>query len=96
MAFANYSSVLVALSDPDFQLSSFDDVAMMISKRGEIFELNLLGAFVWELMNQAKTINVILDEIVQMFNVERSVAYQDLEKLIGDMIAIDVISCVNL
>jgi Coenzyme PQQ synthesis protein D (PqqD) len=90
MAFANYPSVFVALSDPDFEFPSPDDMAMMISKRGELFEVNLLGAFVWELMDGTKTIETISDEVVNIFNIDKETAYSDLAILIENMLELDL------
>lgn len=95
MAFANYPSVLDALSDPNFEFPSSDNIAMMVCKQGEMFELNLLGAFVWELMDGTKTIDTILDKIVNMFSIEKQTAYSDLAILIENMIELGVLNLVS-
>ncbi len=96
MAFANYPSVFAALSDPNFEFPSSDDIAMMLSKRGEMFELNLLGAFVWELMDGTKTIDTISSEIVKIFSIDKQTAYSDLAILIENMLELGVLNLVSL
>lgn len=96
MVFANYPSVSVALRDPNFEFPDPDDIAMMISKRGEMFELNLLGAFVWELMDGTKTVEAISNEIVKIFSVDKQTVYNDLSILIQNMIELGIVNVVTM
>lgn len=95
IVFADYPTVIVALSDPSFNFSSLDDMAMMVSKRGELFELNLLGAFVWELMNGTHTIDAIENSIMDIFSIDKHSAHRDLVKLIETMVELDLVCYVS-
>lgn len=95
VVFADYSTVHAALSDLSFEFSSHEDIAMMVSKRGQFFELNLLGAFVWELMNGLHTIDEIENSIVDMFKVDKQTAHNDLAALLVTMVEFELIFRVN-
>jgi hypothetical protein len=57
----------------------------MNTTSGECFELNAVGAAVWELIGRGLELEAITDEIVRAYAVERSTASSDILRLIDDL-----------
>ena len=95
MIFADYSNVHNALEDPSFEFPSPEDVAIMVSNRGLLFELNLLGAFVWEMIDGIHTIADIENSVTAMFDIDKQAAHEDLIELVGSMIEFGLIDQVT-
>jgi hypothetical protein len=62
-----------------------DEVAILNLRSGEYFGLNPVGAFVWVLIQEPKTIGEICDAVVREFDVTAERCQQDIAVLVGEL-----------
>lgn len=61
------------------------EMVLLDLKREIYFGLNEVGARIWEMINDGKSLDDVLDAIVSEFDVERSQADEDLHSLISSL-----------
>jgi hypothetical protein len=69
-AFAGYADVSAALSTPEFSAPPSADIAMMIWDGRNIFELNLVSAVVWDLLDGSRTVDSIVSTVAAVFRTD--------------------------
>jgi len=62
-----------------------DDIVILDLKAGLYFSLNDVGALVWQLIQQPRSVKDLRDAILATFDVEREVCERDLEALLRDL-----------
>ena len=61
-------------------------------KSGVYFGLNPVGARIWELIQEPRTVSAVLDVLLEQYNVEVERCEQDLFALLDDLAARDLIA----
>jgi DhnA family fructose-bisphosphate aldolase class Ia len=68
--------------------AELDGEAVILSlDQGVYYGLNTVGAFVWGLMDQARTVAELRDAVVDAYEVDPPTAERDLLELLADMAA---------
>src|SRR5262245_20733539 len=62
-----------------------DETVILDLKAGLYFSLNNVGAVIWELVQQPRSVKDLRDAILATFDVEREVCERDLEALLRDL-----------
>ena len=62
-----------------------------VGDMGCIYNLNEVGAFVWEHLDGEKTMDDLKNMVTEEFDVSGSEAEKDLNEFVGDLIAIEAI-----
>ncbi len=83
MALAEYQGIIAAVRDPRCDFPS-GETAMLVSNHGELFELNLVAAFVWELIGTGRTFDEVINAIIDVFDVQEEVAREEVAQLFSD------------
>lgn len=83
MAFAGYESLSDALADRNLTAPPPEDFAVMLSNHGEMFQLNLVGAYVWEKIDGTRSVGEIVDLVHATFRVDWERAKSDVTSLIN-------------
>jgi hypothetical protein len=78
-----FSSVPEALRQPGAATPPPTEAVMMLSNHGELFQLNLVAAFVWDLLDGATTIDQLAAQVTEVFEVDGDRARADVEALLG-------------
>ena len=81
---SQYQNIQEALLDPDFQVESPDEVILVLSKYGTLYELNLLAAYIWELLIEPKTIKNIAQFVAEMFDIDITTATNDASEIMNN------------
>ncbi len=87
MAYVMYEDVPSGLDDPNFCFGSADDTALLISDHGQLFELNVVGAFIWDLLDGRRTVGEIIERLAESFDVDRATAERDLMQILQELFA---------
>jgi hypothetical protein len=58
---------------------------LMNTASGDCFELNAVGARVWDLIGRGYALEAILDQVVSTYAIDRATARDDLQRLIGEL-----------
>jgi len=87
-----YDDMNAALHDPDFVLPSPEETVMLISHHNQIFELNLMAAFIWDMLDGKQPLEDLTYRIIEMFKVDKEIVQQDLQRLVEKLIALDLVS----
>jgi len=77
-------SVVVASKD-QFSCPLGDDTVILDVKAGLYFSLDNVGAMVWQLIQQPKSVREIREAILETFEVEPEVCERDLLALLRDL-----------
>jgi hypothetical protein len=85
ISIVEFDSVEAALSSPEFDLPDPRDTAMLVSNRGQMYELNFSGALVWESLDGKKTPGDLAKLVAETFDVEPVQAERDVQNLIADL-----------
>lgn len=83
MALAEYEGIVAAVRDPQCDFPSAE-TAMLVSSHGELFELNLVAAFVWELIGTDRTFDDVVNAIVEVFDVQEDIAKEEVGQLLSN------------
>ena len=75
--------MIAALQDPEFHLDA-TDTAILLSSEGELFELNLIAAMVWEQLACARTVAELAALVSKHFDVDHDTALSDVRELIDE------------
>jgi hypothetical protein len=62
-----------------------DDTVILDLKAGLYFSLNNVGAMIWQLIQQPKSVKEIREAILEAFDVEREVCDRDLVALLREL-----------
>lgn len=62
-----YESVPNALKDASYQFPDAEEPAMVVSKNGKLFTLNLTAAFIFDLIDGQKTLSDIMQQFDNVF-----------------------------
>lgn len=82
LSLLGFSSVFEALRHSDAVPPPPTEAVMMLSNHGELFQLNLVAAFVWDLLDGATTIDRLAAEVTAAFDVDNARARADVEALL--------------
>lgn len=61
-----------------------DEILMLNIERGEYVGLNASGAIIWELLESPKSVEQLIDGLVEQFDVGRELAKQDIDSFLED------------
>jgi hypothetical protein len=64
-----------------------DELVLLHLERGTYYTLNETGAFVWERLDGAKTLDEICAAMVERFEVDSAGASRDLTELVDELVA---------
>jgi coenzyme PQQ synthesis protein D (PqqD) len=79
-------SVVVATKD-HFSCPLGDDTIILDVKAGLYFSLDNVGAFVWQLVQEPKSVRELRETILETFEVDPEVCERDLLALLRELIA---------
>jgi len=77
-------SVVVAKKDQVSANLSEDAVILDLSS-GVYYQLNEIGAYIWKLIQEPRTIDVLVASLLEQYEVEKKRCEADLLELLGDM-----------
>ena len=63
-----------------------DDLVILDIPSGRYFELNDVGAIVWEHLDGSNTVDDLVDRVLDEYAVERDTASTDVQDLLGQLI----------
>lgn len=64
-----------------------DDETIIMSPFGDrLYALNDVGTFIWELLDGSKTIDDIVNNILENYNIEKTIAYDDVMRFIEKLL----------
>lgn len=93
LALAMHEDLVAAVLDlNNIDLPDGEESVMMLSNRGEMFELNLVGAVIWEMIDAGKQVGVIVETVTRAFEVDASTASAHVEQLIANLLKSGLIS----
>jgi len=82
--FSGGSTVVAAKEQVSCSLA--DEAVILDLKSGVYYGLNEVGARVWHLIQEPKTVSEIRDAILQEFDVDQNLCERDLLVLLGDLV----------
>jgi hypothetical protein len=75
----------VVQRDPGQEFSMIDDEVVMLSlKNGEYYALNSVASRIWEIIEERKTVNEILQILMEEFEVDETTCLQDTLECLAD------------
>ena len=60
---------------------------LLLVERGRVFELNLLGAEIWKLLDGERDVAAVVDELLPRFEVGRAELEADVREFLADLAA---------
>ena len=63
-----------------------DDLVILDIPSGKYFELNDVGALLWERLDGTQSVEDLIDLVLAEYDVDRETASKDVENLLGEMI----------
>ena len=63
-----------------------EDLVILDVPSGRYFELNDVGAVVWEHLDGVRSVDDIVDRVVEEYDVDRATASADVQDLLGQLI----------
>lgn len=84
LALAGYGGIAEALDSDDFDFPP-EQTAVLLSDHGEMFDLNLVGGYVWELLDGSRTVDDIADEVAGIFDGSAESIRRDIVNLLDDL-----------
>ncbi|MBW4647346.1 MAG: PqqD family protein [Kastovskya adunca ATA6-11-RM4] len=83
----SYPDIPSALVDPNFNTLASKDVVLALSHKGQEFELTMVAAFIWDLLDldTEPDVPIIADNVYTRFKVDRMTAIRD-TKLFLDLL----------
>jgi len=81
MAFTPYASVPAALGAPAFVVPAPDETAMVLFDGRATLALNLVAAFVWDLLDGTRSLDDTSQAVVRAFGVDQRTARADVGRL---------------
>lgn len=87
----NVDSVVVR--NPDVMFSDLDnEVVLMNLETGSYYSLNPVGSEIWKLVESEVAIKVLIDSLMDIFNVERAVCESNVLTYLTKLKTIDVVN----
>lgn len=68
-----------------------DELVMMSADKGQYYGLAGVGLRIWELLEQPRRFNELVDRILDEFEVEREVCEKDLVEFLGQMVRLGLV-----
>jgi len=62
-----------------------EEGTLILVDAGQIFELNLLGADIWKLCDGGRTVDDIVDRLLEEYDVEREELASDVQRFLEEM-----------
>jgi hypothetical protein len=93
MRLIDYDSVASAVADPDFPLEGTGDTALLLAKRGEMFDLNVVAACIWEAIDGERTVLEIAAGLCTLFEVSLEEACGHTLKLLRELESMGLVEC---
>jgi Coenzyme PQQ synthesis protein D (PqqD) len=84
------SSIVVAVRD-QISCDLAGDVAILHVKSGTYLGLNAVGARIWHLLQEPKTVDAVCEIIVEEYDVEADRCRRDILALLQDLIAKELV-----
>jgi hypothetical protein len=76
--------------------SSLDgEVVMMSIEKGKYYSLNPVSSHIWSLLEEEKSIDFILANLLEVYDIDTDTCMKETSKFIGDMIEENLIQIVN-
>jgi hypothetical protein len=85
LPFRGYGAVHAALDDPAFDAPS-DQIATVLSRRGQLTELNVIAALVWESLSTPRTFAELSEEVASYFEVDGDDWKRDIQALLFELL----------
>ena len=63
-----------------------DDLVILDIPSGQYFELNDVGALLWERLDGTNSVEDLIDVVLAEYDIDRQTASTDVEDLLGEMI----------
>ena len=63
-----------------------DDLVILDIPSGKYFELNDVGALLWERLDGTQSVEDLIDVVLAEYDVDRETASKDVEDLLGELI----------
>ena len=82
LSLLGYGSIPEALRRPDVVAPPASEAVMMLSNHGELFQLNLVAGFVWDLIDGSHTADDLVAEVTDVFDVDMERAQGDVGELL--------------
>src|SRR5215472_9383098 len=81
MAFAPYADVPAALATPDFAVPAPDETAIVLFDGRATLGLNLVAAFVWDLLDGTRSLDDATHAVLTAFGVDPHTGREDVSRL---------------
>lgn len=62
-----------------------DEIVIMLSRRGKLYELNLIGSIIWECLKAHKETKEIAEDIAEAFDIDTAKTTEDILLFIEDL-----------
>lgn len=82
LSMLGFNSVPEALREPRTVPPPPNEAVMMLSNHGELYQLNLVAAFVWDLLDGETTVEGLAGEVTATFDIDDARARGDVEALL--------------
>lgn len=83
LSLLGYGSIPEALRQPEVVAPPATEAVMMLSNHGELFQLNLVAGFVWDLIDGSRTADDLVAEVTEVFEIDEDRARADVSELLG-------------
>lgn len=91
MQFVGFDTVSEALEDQGFDFDP-EEIAMLISNQGDMCELNLSSALLWDAMDGKRTLSDLIDVLGRHFDIDRKTAEADALELFDRLLELGVVT----
>lgn len=82
LSLLGYGSIPEALRCPEVVAPPATEGVMMLSNHGELFQLNLVAGFMWDLIDGSRTADDLVAEVTDMFDIDEERARADVGGLL--------------
>lgn len=84
MTFVDYDDIPAALREPGFEAPPPDDTAVLVSDRGQLYELSLVAGFVWDSLSEPHSADELGNRVAEVFEVDAETATRDVRQLLAE------------
>jgi len=78
-------------SDEPMQAGLDDEVVMMSIEKGSYYGLDPVGAKIWELLAEPMLVSELVDQLTELYDVEREVCERDTLEFLGSLVGEDLV-----
>jgi len=83
----------IPIPNPNILYRVIDDEAVLVMpEQGKVKVVNEVGAVIWSLLDNHRTIQEIIQEICSQFEVDENTAEKDTIKFISDLVEREIVS----